>query len=145
MSEKGRILICLLSVLLASGVIAISDGWRPGAKLLHIYYPGVLTVFLFSYALIMFSITRGRLLKSYWLIATTTALAYPVAFFAYAIYFAAFENELFVNALRQIAFVRDAPLIFLLLPTISLAWLFGALVGIIFLALSWVLRDRSNE
>jgi hypothetical protein len=142
MSEKRRILVCLLSVLLASGVIAISDGWQPGAKLLHIYYPGVLTVFLFSYSLVMYAIARSRLIESYWLIAVTTILAYPVAFFAYIIYFAAFENELFVNIFRRIDIVLGVLLMsFFFVPTISLAWLFGALVGIIFLALNRVLRS----
>jgi hypothetical protein len=140
MSETGRIFLCLLSMLLAFGLIAISDGWRTGAKLLHMHYPGMLTVFLLSYALVLCTITRGGLIKSYWLIAVTTVLAYPVAFLAYVVYFAAFENARFINTLRHPGLVRAAPIIFVFLPTISIAWLFGALVGIFFLASSRVLR-----
>ena len=144
MSIKSRFIACCLSVLLAFGIVAISGAVQPAAKALHNSYAGVLTIFILLFLLSMFLIMRGRLLDSRWSILITAALAYPSASFAYLAYFATFENERFINTLKHTKFVDSIPMLFVIGPTISFVWLFGALAGFTFLVLRRVLRTYSE-
>ena len=140
MSAKHRIVLCFLSVLLAYGGVAISGGWQPAAKLLHKWYAGVLAIFLFVFIITMFLTLRGRIVRSPWPILISAVLSYPAATFAYIVYFAVFEHQLFFNTLKHIEVTGLVLMLFLFGPTISFAWLFGAVAGLVFIILRRALQ-----
>jgi hypothetical protein len=127
-----RAILCLVSVLIAFGVVAISSAWEPAGRLLHRWSYGVLIAFLLIFAVSMFLTLRGRVANSPWMIPVSAALAYPAAMLAYVIYFGAFEPQRLANSIGggQTAGVLLA---LLLGTTASFAWLFGAIAGGVFL------------
>jgi hypothetical protein len=132
-----RAISCFVSIFLAASVIFAIGGWRPAAKSLHEYYIGVLFIFLSSYFTIMFFISKRKLIESYLIIIVGAALAYPVSIFSYVTYFAVFENEMLVKAIKYLKF--DAILTMMaFFPTVFLVWLFGGLVGAFILLLNRV-------
>ena len=136
-----RFTFCLLSSLVACGGATLIGAGHPSAKLLHEWYAGVLTLFLIFFVLLMSAALRDGLERSFWAIPVSAALCYPAAALAYIVYFSSFEPQRFVNTVNQVQSSTDASvrlfdiilLIFLIGPTISLAWLFGILAGVAFL------------
>lgn len=138
-----RAILCVLSAILAYGAIAISGGWEPAEKLLHRWSLGVLITFLLIFTLSMFLMLRGRLAKSLWAIPICTLLGYPAATLAYVFYFSAFEPQRTLNSLIQGRLVDTIVVLLFLGPTISFAWLFGAVAGGVYLLLARLLQNAN--
>lgn len=138
MTAKHRMVLCVLSTILATGGFAASGGWRPAAKLLHEWFGSVLLIFLFLFVALMFITIRGKLTQSMWAIVISALLTYPAATLSYVFYFALFEPKRFMNALTHIPALDVVFGLLLVAPTISFAWLFGAFAGILFVALGRV-------
>jgi hypothetical protein len=145
MSSKHRLAICFLSVLLALVGVVASGTWQHGAKLLHVWYAGVLAFFLFFFSILLFLMTRGRLVRSIWLVPVGAALSYPAFALAYVAYFAMFEYERTLNALRHFDLADIIVMSFLLLPTISVTWLFGGLAGLIVVIFERLLEHLEHK
>jgi hypothetical protein len=146
MSARRRVVLCLLSVILAFIGVAVSGSWHQGAKLLHVWYVGVLTFFLIIFSMFLLLSLGGRLVRSAWLIPISAALSYPAFALAYLANFAIFEHQRFSNALTHLK-VGDVPdvllMCFVLLPTISVTWLFGAMAGLMVLLLGYLTSKKS--
>ena len=136
MHTTTRISLCFVAIVLALATIAMTGGWKNAARSLQEFYFGVLGIFLILYALTMFVITGTRFARSYWLIPVAAFAAYPVTTLAYYGYLAAFEREALLSALQQIEPLGLVVITFIAIPTTSLAWLFGALAGTVFVVLS---------
>lgn len=138
-----RFTLCLLSSLVAFVGATLIGAGHPAEKLLHEWYAGVLTLFLIFFVILMSAALRGSLERSFWAIPISAALCYPAAAFAYIVYFSSLEPQRFVNAVNQLQWSTGTSavvrlfdiiiLIFFIGPTVSLAWLFGVLVGGVFL------------
>jgi hypothetical protein len=130
-SETHRGILCLVSVLIAFGVVAISGAWEPAGRLLHRWSYGVLVAFLLIFAVSMFLTLRGRLANSPWMIAVSAALAYPASVLAYLIYFGIFEPQRLANSIGH-GRTSSVLLALFLGATASFAWFFGAIAGAVF-------------
>jgi hypothetical protein len=134
-----------LSVVIAYAGLTISGAWEPAAKLLHRWSHGVLIAFLLIFAVSMFLTLRGRLVNSFWMIPISAALGYPAATLAYVVYFAAFDPQRLLNSL---GYGQTSDVLILLLflgPTVSFAWLFGAIAGVVFFLLERAARTAFND
>jgi hypothetical protein len=122
MSAPRRVVLCLLSVILALIGVAVSGTWHQGAKLLHVWYVGVLAFFLIIFSTFLLLSLGGRLVRSAWLIPISAVLSYPAFAFAHLAYFAIFEHQRFASGLMHLT-ISDVPglllMCFVLLPTIS--------------------------
>ena len=135
-SEKRRAILCLLSVLLAYGLAAVSGAWVPAAKLLHQSSLGVLVAFLLVFMISMFLTLRRGLVKSVSAIPISAALAYPAATLAYTGYFMAFEPQRILNSLARSPLTDVIMALLFVGPTGSFAWLFGGMAGAAFFLLA---------
>jgi hypothetical protein len=154
MSAKYRVILCLVSVALAYGGVAISGAGQPAEKLFHRWYAGVLTMFLVFFFISMFLTLRGRIVRSIWVIPISAALSYPAAIFAYVTYFAVFEPQRFFSSLTHIqrmpntfgfGEVFDVIAMLFVGPTVTFAWLFGAIAGAVFFLLGRTLQTGSTQ
>ena len=136
MHTTTRISLCLVAIVLALATVAMTGGWKSGARSLQDFYFGVLVTFLFLYTLTMFAITSTRFATSYWLIPVAAFLAFPVTTLAYYGYLATFQREALLSAVQRIEPLGLVAMTFVAIPTLSLAWLFGALAGTVFVVLS---------
>jgi peptidoglycan/LPS O-acetylase OafA/YrhL len=139
-SEKHRSIVCMLSVILAYGGVAVSGAWEPATKLLHRWSLGVLVAFLLIFLALMFLTLRGKLAKSLWAIPVSAALGYPAATIAYLVYFLVFEPQRTLNTLTHGQLLDVVVMLLILGPTISFAWLFGAVEGAAFFLLGRTLQ-----
>jgi hypothetical protein len=134
-NARTRLLLCLVSVLLAVATIAMTGGWKNTARSMQGLYFGVLGTFLILYALALLAITSTTFARSLWLIPVAAFVAYPVTTLAYFGYLAVFERDALFRALEHIQPLRLVAMTFIGIPTASLAWLFGALAGTVFIVL----------
>jgi hypothetical protein len=134
-NEKHRPMLCLLSVFFACVVTGISGAYGPAAKLLHQWYVGVAAIFVLIFAALMVFALRGRLNNSYWIVPASAALSYPAASAAYVIYFSIFEPQRLLNGISRIDVLEAIAVVFLIVPTVSFAWLFGVSAGAAFILL----------
>jgi len=102
MHTKHRIMLCLLSTIIAFAGVALTGAGNPAAKLLHQWYYGVLAIFLAVFTALMVLVLRGNRERSLWAIPLSAALSYPAATFAYMAYFVSFEPQRLLNTLNQI-------------------------------------------
>jgi len=130
-----RISLCFVAIVVAFATIWMTGSWKNGVRLMEGIYLGVLGVFLILYVLTMIAITSTDFARSYWLIPVAAFLAYPVTTLAYFTYLATFEREALHRAFDQIEPLKFVAMIFIAIPTASLAWLFGALAGTVFVVL----------
>jgi hypothetical protein len=133
-----------MSAFFACGFIFVSGASQLATKLLHRWYTGILATFLIFFIAVMFLTARGRLAKSPWLIVIGAALGYLAVSLAYIVYFSLFEPERFSNSLR-IVDLTSGIMLFLSGATISFAWLFGAIAGLLFIILRRLPQFQSDE
>jgi hypothetical protein len=88
----------------------------------------------------MFLTLRGKLAKSLWAIPVSAALGYPAATIAYLVYFLVFEPQRTLNTLTHGQLLDVVVMLLILGPTISFAWLFGAVAGATFFLLGRTLQ-----
>jgi len=146
MGIKRRIILCVSSSLIALSGAGLLGVGQSAAKLLHVWYGGVLVPFVIFFTILMGIVLRSNLEKSLWAIPVSAALSYPAASLAYLTYFVSFEPQRFFNTLNQLQLTTStfAPLqlldaivvILFVVPTASLAWLFGIFAGATFLLLA---------
>lgn len=136
MRTSTRIYLCLVAIVLAFATIWMTGSWKNGVRSMEGIYLGVVGIFLIFYALTMIAITSTDFARSYWLIPIAAFLAYPVTTLAYFTFLAAFRRESLDRALEQIELLRFVAMTFIGIPTASMAWLFGALAGTVFIVLS---------
>lgn len=154
MRFSHRIMLCLLSNLVAVAVAALFGAGRPAAKLLHEWYAGVLVSFVIILSILMSITLRRRNETSLWTIPISAALSYPAAALAYVSYFALFEPERFANTFSQLEsamgpFVSTQTLdlvvvILFVMPTILFAWLFGIISGAAFYLFARIFNKFSS-
>jgi hypothetical protein len=150
---KLRVMLCLLSVVIAFGGSALIGMGHPAEKLLHERYSGVLTLFLIVFTALMVTALRGSLAGSLCIIPLSAAITYPAATFAYFAYFVSFEPQRLLHTLNQIRSMENMPsnghildvLILLLFvgPTVTLTWLFGAMAGVILFSIERLIQKRT--
>jgi hypothetical protein len=138
MTKNHRLLLCILSSLLAFGGFTVCGLSQPAARMLHKWYNGTIWIFMFFFISLMFMALRARLLRSAWVIPLCVLLSFPSASLAYLAYFGLFEPSR-LNALTQVGFFQFTFMLLILSPAISLVWLFGGLAGSLFLIMSRIL------
>jgi hypothetical protein len=139
MTKKHRLLLCILSSLLAFGGFTVCGLSQPAARMLHKWYNGTIWIFMFFFISLMFMALRARLLRSAWVIPLCVLLSFPSASLAYLAYFGLFEPSRLLNALTQVGLFQFTFMLLILSPAISLVWLFGGLAGSLFLIMSRIL------
>jgi CDP-diglyceride synthetase len=143
LNEKRRVLLCLLSTLIACGGMVLSGLWEPAEKLLHRWANGVLICFLLIFLASMIVTLRVKLSRPIWVVPICAALGYPAASLAYIIYFSTFEPQRIVNSFGQGEPMTAIFMLLLVMPTGSFAWLFGAIAGLAFFLLSRLLEKSA--
>jgi hypothetical protein len=141
MSTLTRLFVCFASILLASGIVAIIGVWEPAAKLLHDRFFGAVVTFCILFFGTMVSITSGRLARSYWLILVSALLAYPIAAVTLLTCYLPMASGPQFKTLRRPEFFTSV-MELLFFGTITFAWFFGILAGMIFLALRRITSVR---
>ena len=136
MRTSKRISLCLVAIVLAFATTWMTGSWKNGVRSMEGIYLGVVGFFLVFYALTMIAITSTDFARSYWLIPVAAFLAYPVTTLSYFTYLLAFRREALDRALEQIESIKFVAMTFIGIPTVSQAWLFGALAGTVFIVLS---------
>ena len=141
-----RALICLLSVGLGCGTFWLLGLHRHVEKLLgQHWYNGVTWTFVPIFTALILLALRGRFVKARWLLPICIALGYVAAIVAYLFYFGIWEPERTFNSLKHFAILPDLTVLLLFIPTMSLAWLLGAIVGIFYLALERLVRIVTSK
>jgi hypothetical protein len=135
MAITRRLTLCVLSSLLAAGTIAGLGGWQHLEKILHRWFHGLVLVFLLVFTLLIFFTMRGRFARPFWVVPVAALLAYPAATISHLAYFAVMEPERTVNTLTKLSTWDVIAIELFIVPTVSGAWLFGAVAGTIFLAI----------
>jgi hypothetical protein len=106
MTKKHRLLLCILSSLVAFGGFTVCGLSQPAARMLHKWYNGTIWIFMFFFISLMFMALRARLLRSAWVIPLCVLLSFPSASLAYLAYFGLFEPSRLLNALTQVGFFQ---------------------------------------
>ena len=136
MRIAARIFVCIVAIAVALATVAMTGSWKTAARSLQDYYFGILVTFLVLYTLAMIAITSTSFAESYWLIPVASFLAFPVTTAAYFGYLAVFQHEALFSAIHRIDFLGLVAMTFIAIPSSSLAWVFGALAGMVFIVLS---------
>lgn len=135
MSELRRMFLIVLSISLSCAVFGLIWGARlPAAEKFNQWYWGCVAVFLAVLISLMIVVFRGGFEKSGWPVLLGLLLGYISAFLAYLIFFG-----IFVNMKRWPPLFDAIMIAFLLPPTVTLSWLFGALTGTFFIFLRYLI------
>ena len=138
-SDKRPMLICLLSVGLGSGLFLALGLHRHTEKLFGRWYGGLSLIFLSLFAALVVLSLRGRVVKARWLFLICIGLSYVAAIIAYLSYFAIWEPERSANMLAHVATFPDLKIL-LLIPILTLTWIFGVFVGMFYFCLERLAR-----
>lgn len=130
-----RALICLLSVGLGCGTFWLLGLHRHIEKASGQHWYGVTWTFVSFFTALILLTLRGKFIRARWLFPICIALGYAAAMVAYLFYFGIWEPERTFNSLKHFAILPDLIIFLWFIPTVSLAWLLGAIVGIFYLAL----------
>jgi hypothetical protein len=137
--DKHRVLICLLSVGMASGLFLLLGLQRHAVRLLGHWYFGVATLFAILFVGLSLACLRGRFSKVRWVFPVCLAISYVAAIGAQLAYFSIWESTRTTNALKHFG-IADFVATQFLGPTIALVWVLGVFTGVLFLLLQRATR-----
>jgi hypothetical protein len=129
---RGRAILVLVSTLGAHGVMTLSGAWLPAERAFHQWWNGVSVTFVFIFFVLMFLTLRGRLATKFWPIPIGALIGYFAATVAYLGYFTIMDVERIQNTFRPFNLLEATFVLFGLLPSAMLTWLFGAIAGAVF-------------
>lgn len=132
--------LCIAATALACGVLMLLGAHRPAAAYLHRWFPAMFAIFLVLFAGAMSLTLRGWIGRTPWAVLVGALLGFPVAALAFHLYFAAFEYSRWRTSGAMTPLPAILYMTLLLGPTVSLAWLFGAVAAALLLLLRRVAR-----
>ena len=143
--EIRRAAVSLCSVAIALGVfgVALEPLTALARKSFHVWYTGIVGVFLAIFAAGIVAFLRGPAARSIWPVAVATVWGWISSAVAYVVYFSAFEFERFANSMRIAGIWLELYFLFVIPPLMTFSWLFGALVGLSFVCLRQLVGTRS--
>jgi len=140
LDPRMHVPLCIAATVLACGLLVLLGAHRPAATYLHRWFPSVFAAFLVLFAGAMSLALRGWIGRTPWAVLVGALLGFPVAALAFHLCFAVLEFARW----RASGAITPLPAILymtlLLGPTVSLAWLFGAVAAALFLVLRRLAR-----